>query len=393
MLALLRHLNVRFGLRSILKRSRRNVAMNSMQLLVGQITAILRVLTSSMAIRCKGHGVGRRLLSRVAWCLLLVALVPGCSSIRVLTFSESEKSGHDENQIAQLYYFEPDTDASALPGVITNNADSKLRESLAACGVSLDAIQPKMAPALVPIVAAAAQVGFVFLADELASKAEVIKQEAMRTYDATIVAPPTRAPLLFNKTTHPSPAGCLLFFRGTRPETVSARNADPTEVGMILVIQVNGIGDGLVFIPTYLKVDNAAAKTSRGSASGPASITTSIVIALKTVRPDKDGPTASTTAADTMVIHGIPIATKEPALACAGIITKEREKMTCMLASHLQPRPPSSATAFEISLAVLETGSPISDAERAVKQAEVLKTLLGPAIAEGIKISITPDDD
>jgi hypothetical protein len=299
-----------------------------------------------------------------------VLVASGCATWETLTFSPDRVySDHTQNQTTQLYWVNKESRRNQhtynkLLNLIPENRRDEFSGAFDSC-VGNAQQTTEFAP-LLSLVPSAAMYVFDFAADTLVGYAEDLQYRGDRGYSANLILVGEEANAVGGTSKVP---GCLVLLR------MATNGLKPPKTGMVTIIRIAAQDSILRFEPTYARFDNAMALTGHGEDGAGGQIDAFYAITVSVARPVQLGvyPKQVMIGVGEFSLHGVRLGTPDPALNCDSA-------RPCLVQTKSLDRPDGASTSIEISIAVREIGTHVSDATRAQAQIKAVRDAVGPRI-------------
>lgn len=307
------------------------------------------------------------------------SLLSACSTFDVWQFKPSQLSGSPRGKVALI-----------LAPMAVGSASTKVREVLAKdpelaaairgqCGVPAPS-QPSSgtpsaqassaSPALIPIIAAVAQLGFEAIIDKQRRDVEAINDSASAVYSINVPVAPTGEAGLAG-------AQCLVILRYAEDDKAGVSE------GMSAVLRIRSHPSGttaatniISLKPVFIRANNSVAITRAGD---KASVNMSFAVSVKAVARENTAPVARLVPAGETVASVRDLLLGTPGgVACA---TGECGE------SDLLPYPTNRGV-LSLSVAIAEQGKTGFDSKVVDAELLAIKGALGPAIGEAVKTKL-----
>ena len=229
-----------------------------------------------------------------------------------------------------------------------------------------DKPQPEVPALLVPLIAAAAQVSFGVITDQLSGQVKRVRDRARVTSKTQITV--DNSILLAN-----SKPECLIFLRTTFNE-----HAQKVEkIGLALILQKKLRGDGFSLVPIYFEINNSAADGCGDQAEGQC-------ISFGLLRPWSKALQAWEPRPQRSCSRRSRDSFSFDAVSIGSIFIDCINKIQCGKESAILAPPGTPLRGATISMSVVETGSAFVDIDPTQAELVALKAAIGPAISTAV---------
>lgn len=320
---------------------------------------------------------------------LLVAFsasVGGCATFDALTYKDSPSSAQPKGtfEMALVAPNTPRAEVTTKAPAFMADEDllRKMEEVCKRSPPKQSEIQVQIAPPLVPVVAALAQLAFEQAIANQERRVERIVDSAKATYSTTIRVSPNAMGALTSY-------GCVVALRYTsREEPATAKGEPPKtiiEPHLSVLLKLTGQDSGsdpktqvVSFQPIYVKARTAVAGTK--DVTTP-TVSLSFALSIKAIARDGQSPIRRLVSVGESVTTVSNVAIGKNAKSYCSMGCPESDLMGF----------PTDAGTVSLSLAVAEQGNTGFDDKAAAAELAALKAAIGPAISEAVKAKYSPE--
>lgn len=277
----------------------------------------------------------RKLMTAMVLCLPVV--LGGCEFLQVVSFKSDQKSAYKPNQTTELRLISVTT--TTTPGEGDFFTDICNRN-----------ITPLAGGLIATVVTAGFSHAYGIVVSQLGDAIDKFKESGSASYGARLVVTGNGDFAANNK--------CLVLIRHDRDP---APGIVDTEPGLLVVFSISPVGSSAFqLLPVYVAANNALARTAENK---PIKLSFGFAAKAAFVEDGKD--TVSVFAQDSIAINKVPLDGSNPTLPTS---------------AALLAMPPDTTTALELSIAVVESGSGLPNADRAKADLKAVTDALGPIV-------------
>lgn len=291
-------------------------------------------------------------------CVLAAALSLGaCQAFDALTFDADPNSGVAGKAETNIVLVDQGTDLGAISHYYTG-FDGLADTLKSSCGAQ-SRVRGTVSGAVIGGLVLDTAIGAVF--DALQSRVDALKAASSKSYSGTLIVDDART---FGFGQPGAVEQCIVVVRridtaGQEQMAAAAFVIGVTPRGRA----VSGNPTAAVFSPLYARIDKAAAVTRD---QNPVDV--SIALSVAAITHGKDGPERNDIALGSFTIGALELGESKTWL----------EKPSA--GTGLMALPPASATALELKLAIVETGSALPDFDKAKAEVKAIQDALGPEL-------------
>lgn len=299
--------------------------------------------------------------------LLTVVMLSGCEALDAFTFNKDTRSGVPGDSETWLTLIDRFTDLRS-PSVLSQGAGFPgLSEAMTQCQVVSHPTGPVPAipPLLIPLAGLAVDTGTRVVSEAIQAKVDALKQASMKGYSGVLILDDARS---FGLGQTGSVAQCLLLVRRIKQQSGEFEPASALLLGIIpRGVSAHKNAAAAVFSPLFVQVERSAAVTRSGK---PISMAVALsVVAIVTGKAGAERREISLGAFQINNLDlGVTRAWKSPTNAGTGLMVL----------------PPSQASALELKVAVVETGSALPDFDKAKAEIQAVRDAVGPELKGNI---------
>lgn len=316
---------------------------------------------------------------------VVALLLSGCSTpgLRAAAdFRKADDSGVVSDRVfATLVPLPSGESVAALRAAIS--VAPELRKGLEDAGCQTPStIGPALAPALLPLLTAAAKFAYETWATNKHDEVEALLSSAKAAYDASILV---KDPAVLGN----SP--CIAILRYGVSGTPAVVNK-----GMVAVLKLRAVGgapagiQALQMEPTFVRAFNAVAVTAAGDRAKVPVIDVAFAISAKAIGNQESGlPALLPAGFGTVAVAGVEIGQQAKGACVAPSESKPDDLAFAQVCSRSELVPyPVDMGPVVVGLGIAEAGKTGIPGARALADLAALKAAFGPALAEAVKAQL-----